>query len=260
MTNTPTNLDKIENSFQDTTKLLFGKALSSFQSYEEWITKRIPKINEYSSSLSNAKTYMPEHYFFKEIPREKLAAFEDLKKASEQKVSPISLEAPFKDFLKEVSKISIFIPDFVEGNNMNISETTVYLDSINLFRCFDMFGCKSCAYTFSAFGEGLFGCYRILNSKFLVHCYNIENVTACFEMDNARNCSNSFFCHNVENVHESMFCFNTKSKRCAIGNVEVGREKYTEMRNLLMNKLLPELESKKNLELDIYNLLNSKKP
>jgi len=258
MANTPMNLDQIENAFQSTTKLIFGKALLDFQFYEEWITKRIPKISEYSSSLSNAKTYMPEHYFFKEIPREKLAAFEDLKKTSAQKVSSTSLDLPFKDFLKEVSKISSFIPDFAEGNNMNISETTVYMDSLNLFRCFDMFWCKNSAYTFSAFGEGLFGCYRIVNSKFLIHCYNIENVTASFEMDNARNCSNSLFCHNVENVHESMFCFNTKSKRYAIGNVEVGREKYLEFRNLFTAKLLPELKSKKNLELDIYNLLNKK--
>lgn len=251
------NLDPIENAFQSTTKLIFGKSLSNFQLYEEWITKRIPKISAYSSYLSSAKTYMPNHYFFPSIPKEKVAAFEDLKKASDQKIPTTALDLPFKDFLKEVSKISAFIPDFVEGNNMNISETTVYMDSLNLFRCFDMFWCKSCAYTFSAFGEGLFGCYRIVNSKFLIHCYNIENVTASFEMDNARNCSNSLFCHNVENVHESMFCFNTKSKRYAIGNVEVGREKYLEIRNQFMNKLLPELESKKNLELDVYHLLNN---
>jgi len=51
-----------------------------------------------------------------------------------------------------------------------------------------------------------------------------------------------------------MFCFNVKNKRYAIGNVEVGRERFMETKRMLLAKIAGELTVKKEIAGDIYNI------
>jgi len=51
-----------------------------------------------------------------------------------------------------------------------------------------------------------------------------------------------------------MFCFNAKNLRYAVGNVEVGRERFMEMKKKLLGEIARELEGKKGLRWGIYNI------
>ncbi|MCX8195081.1 MAG: hypothetical protein N3G22_03190 [Candidatus Micrarchaeota archaeon] len=44
-------------------------------------------------------------------------------------------------------------------------------------------------------------------------------------------------------------------KRYAIGNVEVGKEKYLQLKAQLLDKIVPQLEKDGRLGFDIYNIL-----
>ena len=76
----------------------------------------------------------------------------------------------------------------------------------------------------------------------------------CVEVDSSRSSSDCYFCHNVENCAECMFCFNVKAKRYAIGNVEVGKEKYMQIKKLVLAELAARLEKDKTLAISIYNI------
>jgi hypothetical protein len=249
----------IEDVFANTTKLIFGKSLYSLSNYEVWMVARLPHGQTVKSAFSDQTTYMPNYSLFSYVTPTRVVALSDTETASEKKIglaqsaiATISLE----EIVDRVKDVAYFVPDFAEGRNIDVTDTTVYLDSINLYKSFDIFSTKHTAYTFSCINsEGLFGCYRIASSKFCIHCYNCYNLTLCFEMDNAKNCSESMFCHNVENVHNSMFCFNTKNKRYAIANVEVGKEAYAQIRGIVVAEILRSLEATHNLKSDIYNAL-----
>jgi hypothetical protein len=55
-----------------------------------------------------------------------------------------------------------------------------------------------------------------------------------------------------------MFCSNAKNLRYAVFNVEVGREKFMELKSRLMSKICNELEANGRLEPDIYNIAEAK--
>lgn len=248
-------MQNLDGYFGITTKILFGKEFLPLNKYEEWLTRRLPRSKSYHSSLSDKQTHMHDYYFFRKIPNNKIAAFEDREVAAEKRIK-LSEEDSLRTVVKKIKDIGYFIPDFVEGRNINVSNTTVYLDCINLDKSFDIFTTKNSAYLFSTLEcEGLFGCYRVATAKFCIHCYNVMNLNSCFEVDNAKNCSNSMFCHNVENIHDSLFCFNVKSKRYAVGNIEVGKEKYLEIKKMLLDQIVPELEKNGKIDMDIYNVL-----
>ncbi len=249
-------MNEIEKTFEITTKMLFGKSFGPIENYSFWLEKRIPKSKKYKSALSDREVLVKDYYFFKEISKEKIAIFEELNQVGQRKMNlnDVSIE----EVKKKIGSTAMFVPDFRQGKNINVTNSVVYIDCMNVDNSFDTFSLKNSAYIFSAFGEGLFGSYRLVNSKFSIHCYNVTNINSCFEIDTAKNCSNSMFCHNVENVHDSIFCFNTKSKRYAVGNIEIGKEKYFEIRKKLCEKIIEGLEKNKDFEIDIYNLLEKK--
>ncbi|MFH1471109.1 MAG: hypothetical protein ABIF01_05145, partial [Candidatus Micrarchaeota archaeon] len=113
------------------------------------------------------------------------------------------------------------------------------------------FSPRSCDYSF--------GCREGRHTSFCVNSHYSTKVTRCFEIDSCSNCTGCYFCHNCENVHDSMFCFNVKNRRYAVGNVEVGREKFLEVKNVLLDWVNQKLEEKRELDLDIYNLLEQAK-
>lgn len=245
----------IDSAFANTTRFLFGKPLSPLADYEKWLQSRIAGGKTVKSAIGSGETYVPDYAFMKRIPHGRIVSIENEKEASGRRLDEKDCES-VEGITRSLGKAAYFVPDFVEGKNADVVDTPVHWDCLNVFRSFDIFTTKNSAYIFSTINsEHLFGCYRIMNSKFLVHCYNSANLTACFEMDNAKSCSGSMFCHNVENVHDSMFCFNVKSMRYAVGNVEVGKERFLEIKKQVMDEIAGKLEREKKLDVDIYNAL-----
>ncbi len=247
--------DKIEESFGLATKLIFGKSFLPLEKYSEWLRARIPAGKTVKSALGKGTVYLPDYGFFKSIPNDKAVSFEESERASSKKAIKIG-DSSLDSVLPQLKDFAYFVPTFVEGRNIEVANAAVYIDCANVRDSFDPFTTKKSAYNFSVMdSEALFGCYRITKSNFLIHCYNCVKVQRCFEMDSAINCSDSLFCHNVEGLENCMFCFNTKSKKYAIGNLEVGREKYFEVKKAVIDYIVGGLEADGRLGFDIYDVL-----
>ena len=250
-------MDEIDKKFADTTKLMFGKQLSTLDEYKEWLQWRLPKSKTVKSCMSNSTITLPCYSFFDAVPAERVVGFTDTQLVADKKITMESGSEPsLSELIDKVRSIAYFVPDFVEGRNINVVDTVVYLDSVNLYNSFDIFTTKNTAYTFSCINsECLFGCYRVVSSKFCIHCYVVINCNLCFEVVNAKGCSNAFFCHNVENVHDSMFCFNTKNKQYAVANVEIGKEHYMLLKKMLLKWIIASIHRDRSVMIDIYNVL-----
>lgn len=248
--------DKIAETFALTTKLLFGKPLPALSKHAEWLTSRLPPAETVNSVMGKGSTYLPDYGFFKRIPRERVVSFENLQAAAEKRMAVIGEAETLASIGKEIGSAAYFVPSFAEGRNLNVENTSVYIDCLNVKNSFDPFTTKNSAYNFGTMdSEALFGVYRTINSSFSIHCYQCSFMQRCFEMDCAKSCSDSMFCHNVESLSNCLFCFNVKSKRYAVGNVEIGKEKYLSLKQQLMERILPELEKTGRLPFDIYDIL-----
>jgi hypothetical protein len=56
-----------------------------------------------------------------------------------------------------------------------------------------------------------------------------------------------------------MFCFNVKNKRYAIGNVELPKEKYLEIKKKFLSWLNEELSNTGQIGLSIFRLAQAKR-
>lgn len=246
--------DEIERAFQNTSELLLGKRLSKLPSYKEWLFENVDRTIKVKSEVSDKPVYVPNITFFNAIKRNMVSLEESVelgkKELDEGAVKSLTL-ANAPDKLKEIKYVT---SDVMVGQNLDLRETSTCMGSQH---CLD--GCwyiysKCDAYCFwPSESEYSFGCHFIFNSRFCMKCYNSVNLTRCFEVNDSHNSSDCYFCNDVENLSNCMFCFNVKSLKYAIGNVEVGRERFLEIKNKLMGEVASRLEKDKRLGLNIYN-------
>lgn len=251
--------DRLDEAFAKTTKLLFGKALSPMERYGKWLGSRVPGGRRVKSCFGTGEAYLPDYGYFKKIPHSRVSSREDRAKAGKPLITGAD-GITLASLRKAASSGAYFVPTYEEGNNVNAEDSFGFISCQDIRHCFDPFTSKKCAYALSIMdADSSFGLHRAgMPATFSIHCYNSYGVQRCFEMDSAINCSDSMFCHNVENLQNCIFCFNTKAKRYAIGNLEVGKEKYLEFRNKLCEEIVRQLESTGSVSFDIYDVLARK--
>ncbi len=250
---------KIEKAFSETTNVVLGKALSPIDKYGGWLaSKSSIRLEDARSCLSGKPLILPNYAWFLNYPRDRLLTQEEADfsggklQLAEAELDSISLE----NASSMISKIAYFSPFWLTGTNRNNIDSPMNIDSADCYRGILYLLTKCSGFCFSPRScDYSFGCREGRHNSFCINSHYSTKVTRCFEIDSCSNCTGCYFCHNCENVHDSMFCFNVKNKRYAIGNIEVGRGKFTEAKKLLLDWISKELEKKNGLDLDVYNLL-----
>jgi hypothetical protein len=247
-------VDRIEEAFQETTKIVLGRRLTNLADYRDWLLHYVGGPVRIKSEISNKTVFVPNLIFYMAIKRN-MVTLEETLKLGEKKLSQDAVDKlTISNASRVLSDIKFVTSEVVEGQNLDVCESATYM---NAQYCLD-----GVFYIYSQYDaycfwpretNHAFGCYYLFASSFCIQCHNSVALNRCFEVSDSNKCSDCYFCHNCENLTDCMFCFNIKSKRYAIGNVEVGREKYMEIKKRLLEEIGQKLEAKKTLDLSIYN-------
>ncbi len=247
--------NEVERAFSETSAIIFGRRLSVPADYQDWLLEDIRKPLTYTSAKSASQLHITPLRAYVAFNNAAISMDEawNLGKhsLSKEQLEKLSLSNA-KDVLKE---ISFTTSELVRGVNASVEESVNYFDSAY---CYGIAGCymsKRCAYSFYIREcENSFGCELLLYSNFCFKCYHSVKLTRCFEVLDSKSSSDCYFCHNIENCHDSMFCFNIKNLRYAVGNVEIGRERYLQVKKRVLDEISKKVEANKKLDLSIYNV------
>ncbi len=251
------DLGKIEKAFGVTTRILLGKEPGPIGKLGGWLGRHTATVEARKTPFKR-ETYVPfsSFPFMKEIHESRFVTNEEA-----LELGKLSIKLENEDVLDansifpKVGEIAYYSPEIVVGNCRNIIECPLAENSMNIYKVVDANFAKNSALSGQVFSsEYVFGSYWVVDSKFCINCYHSANLSNCFEMDGCSDSRNSMFCHNSENLDHCMFCFNTKSKRYAVGNVEVGREEYMTIKAKIMGGIVLLLEKTGDCGYDIYNV------
>jgi hypothetical protein len=247
-------IDKIEDAFQETTKVVLGRKLTKLSDYRTWLLRYVGGAVNVRSEVSNNPVYVPNIIFYTSIKRN-LVTLEEAEELGKRHVPHEVINAlTLANAHQKLKEILYVTSDVKEGENSDVRESGTYMNAHHCLNGVFYIYSKYDAYCFwPRETEYSFGCHYLFASKFCIQCHNSVALTRCFEVSDSNKCSDCYFCHNCENLNDCMFCFNVKSKRYAIGNIEVGREKYMKIRKLLLEEIGQRLEKEKNLDLSIYS-------
>jgi hypothetical protein len=247
------DIKPINKAFQSVFKILFNKEIKDdLNTYQKYLSKYIilpEKFTSYygSTVYSVGPPYPP-------LPSERLVSIKEAEKLSEIPLKIEEIES-FDKIKENLSKIGFFVGLFVEGQSMNFSHVYFAINTIHSYKVNDCTNTEYCAYdNMPLNSKYAFGCWRILESEFVLNCHNSVRLKRCFEVDASTNCSDSYFLHNCEGMQDAMFCWNTKGKRYAIGNLQLSFEKYKQIKDRIIEQVADELTRKKELKYDIYRI------
>lgn len=247
----------VEAAFETTTGIVLGKKLGPIKAYEDYLNSNVDRIVGAKSRVSEKTVYIAPILAFTAIAGNVVKYDEALelgkKHLSEAEVEKLTLA----NAGKVLSNIKNTTPEVIFTTSiMDVEECACYGPASHAFHSSNVHGSKYVSHSFwPRNSEYIFGSSCILDySKFCIKCYNSSKLSRCFEVEGCTNCSDCYFCHNCEGLSECMFCFNAKSKRYAIGNIEIGREKYMELKKKLLLEIVDKLEKDKFLKLNIYNI------
>lgn len=244
-----------DNAFTDTSRVLFGKPLDGIQDYEGWLLRHIRGTKNVQSAFSGENACLSDYACMMEFPADRIITIGEQEQASGLKISEGEARGiGLKNAGEIIGKIAYFCPDMDMETQNNVG-CSVSCRSMHGYKCLL---CTFSKYTGCSFwprnSSHIFGSSVVFESSFCINCYNSVRLNRCFEADSSRECSGSCFLHNCENVHDSMFCFNVKNLRNAIGNAGYPLDEYKRVKSALLGQIYSELEEKKGLRLDIYNV------
>ena len=253
----------IEDAFAKTCFIVLGKRLDGvIDDYADWLKKKRKRRETLKSVASGKPVLRFDYCRYFELPKDRMLINAEAREAGERlKISDGEAESiTLSNAHTLISGIAFFCSEYRDGSNLNMIECATCGDSAHCYRSSPVVYSKYAGYSFwPRSSEYAFGCAALLSSEFCINCANSVKLARCFECDFCRDCSGLYFCHNCENVHDSMFCFNAKNLKYAIGNFEVGREKYIELKAQLLWLINKELSETKGLRYDIYNIGSNKK-
>lgn len=252
------NKQVVEEAYLKTAKLLIGKELAGgMDAYGEWLKKNTRADEKCFSCASGKPVFRRDYCSYFMLPKDRLlTAAEALElggklRLEEKDAGGLKMASAHE----KIGRIAFFTSEYLDGSNANIIECATSSDSANCYRSSPIVYSKYAGYSFwPRSSQYVFGCGALLDSEFCINCYQSVKLRRCVECDSCRDCSDAMFCHNCENVHDSMFCFNVKNLRHAIGNVEVGKERYLQVKKLVLDEIGAKLGNEKKLALDIYNV------
>lgn len=248
-----------EAAFQKTSSLLFGEKLAGIDDYSSWLVRNGEGMAQAKSAASGRRILFfksalsPVHLPILEraVTEREALEFGQTACMEREKAESVSLANAHK----AIGGLAFFNLEFEEGTNVNLSECSTTIESSLSHRSGAMVYSKYCGYIFyPRTCEHMFGGNQLFDCSFCIKCYHSVKLTRCFECDSCRGCSDSYFCHNCEGLQDCMFCFNVKNKRHAIGNAEVGREKYMKVKEMLLKEMSGRLLKEHDFPLSIYNV------
>lgn len=251
----------IEEAFSSASSIVLGTKLTGVKAYSNWLTSHIEKGERRKSAMSSKEVFVGTYAKYAQVPHSRTVTEEEAHAVAASPKKPEEMaRITLANAHELISDVAYMHLDYHAFTNKNIIDCMAYAYSSNTFNCFPCVEVKDSAYNFwPRSSEHLFGCGVLFDSQFCMHCYQSVKLQRCFEVDSSRDCSDCYYSHNIENCQSCMFCFNVKNLRYAIGNVEVGREKFLEAKGALLKDIGAKLLKEKGLEMDIFNLACRKK-
>jgi hypothetical protein len=230
-------LDKAWNS---TCRVLFGREIGPLSKYRDWLGVHLPKPAKRKSHLTGKEVILamdayPKNARFlseKEVAQNKsyslgINDIKDIDSIAEALAG--KCEYAGNRFLGNsayVESSDIVIGSQYVNNSTNIEES-MYVDSSFMVR-------RGSKYVF---GSGYFA-----ESEFMVRSVGSFNSKRCFESYFIPDSSDTHFSESCFGCREIMFCFGQRSASYRIGNLQLPKDKYLQLKAKLLSEVASELE------------------
>ena len=246
----------IEKGFARTYQVMLKEEPSGgIDSYEGWLCRNTLKLEEATSPFGR-KTYYPlKLSLFSKIPLKRIVGNFELVELGKKLRAKEKDTASLENMVGSLGDYWFLTAEIISGEIHNYMKSPIVYYASDVYGCYDATYAENVGFcTMALNAKYTYGCHRTLESQFCLKCYNSLHLNRCFELDSCSKCADSYFCHNCEAMQDAMFCFNMKGKRNVIGNTQLEKGKYAQLKESLVAQMAGEIGRTKALKRNIYNI------
>ncbi len=234
----------VDTAFRKLSSILFGREVGSLLEFEPYLKEGMLPYSIMGEKKDAGKIFLAGPYY------PKGARF----------VSPNSIPAaPAKPFsvndIKDIdslfraaSESFAYCGNKTFGKNQNLDMVDNAIDCIDVYWAHNVKNVKRGAYiSMVRESEYVFGIPAFPKINYSMRC--IEGITAnrMFETYYSSFCSDMYYSFNCHSCRDVIFGFNLRGKRQVIGNVQLGKEKYAELKAKLAGEMAALLSKNKRI-------------
>ncbi len=208
-------------------------------------------LSRYISTPSKAKSFASGKDVFYSSPYGKGARFASFSESGMlPKPSPVNLNdiRDIGSLARSVSEAFVYSGDRLLGKSKFVGGSDNCIDSFYVLRSSEIFNCEYVAYcNYIRDSKYMFGCSTAGDSSFCINMSEFNGTVRSFESGLAFRSSDVFYSFYTRNCHNAIFCFNVSNRSYAIGNNELGKDRFGEIKGHLLEQMVSELKGKKSL-------------
>lgn len=231
----------IDAAFGSTCRILFGKEIGGLPHYAAYLSEMVDPPLAAKSSSSGKPVYLSRPYYCKGA---KFLNVSEL--AGKQPALSINDIKDVDSALDALSEKFAYCGSKNLGASSGVEQSDMCNDCLDVLSSQNVMASKHVAYSNGVReSECVFGCQLGGEVGFSLHSQIFFYSKRCFDAYMCFHSTDVYCSFNCRNCAGAMFSFNQSSKRNMIGNLELPKEKYLELKEKLAKEIGEALEAKK---------------
>lgn len=236
---------EIEKAFQETFRIIFGECNVTLEELAPYMLRNHYQPAVVRKSALSGKDVVVSHSRYPENAR--YVSQDEIDYFKKPKPLDINEIKDLDSLMEAINDRVAYAGNKVFGKSAAIERADNCSDSFFVYGSHTVLSSKYVA--LSAYirngSEYIFGSSPLLRGKYLIRVIGSDNLTRAFETCVTTNSSDMFFCLYCHGCSNVMFSFNQKGKRYVIGNLELEKEKYFDLRKKLVGESREYIEKHK---------------
>ncbi len=239
--------EKLDSGWRTTCKLVLGQDIGELKDYEKWLLKNVHKPAIQKSLVSGKQILSCDKY-----PR--VIGEDEVEQLKNKIADNVEDATSIQDLMTHVKPLAVYVGNRSSGSILNAELCDYYTNSRHIYYSSYVIYSKYVAYSYDINDcENVYGISENRASTFHISSYACYETSVCFESLYGINSSNVMFSQNCENIRHALFCFNAQSLSYAVGNIEVGKKRYEQVKKMVLDQVVDELLETKNLKMSILD-------
>lgn len=230
----------MDGAFKSTCRVLFGKEIGALSGYGKYLAELVDPPMKASSSFSGNPVFLSRPHYCRG------AKFIDVSEIGDAK-GALSIN-DIKDAdsaLYALSEKFAYCGNKNLGSSVEVSDSDMCNDCLGVLSSQNVVASKYVAYSNGVReSECVFGCMLGGEVGFSLRSQIFFFSKRCFDAYLCFHSTDVYSSFNCRNCQDIVFSFNQNSKRNMIGNLELPKEKYLELKKKLVSEIAGELVAK----------------
>lgn len=234
--------NELNKSWKTTCRIVLGEEIGDLKEYDEWLHEYLPNYGKRKSSVSGKDVLLTYNDYSENA---QFITPEEVRESS----APLNINE-IKDIdsiIDAVSEKWTYVGNRVLGNSKHVNNSEGVIDSHYVSDSVDILN-SSHIYSCGVIEESkyVFGMLRAGGGEFQIKC--IRGIAKrALESFIFTDSSDIYYCSNVSGSQDLMFSFGQRNKRNMIGNLQLPKDKYLELKKKILSEMRSELKKNKRL-------------